>query len=63
MAFTVFIYEGHEVKNQKNFRNIREAFAYLGTLDLATSVERCLLDDGIKILFDLKRDKNGNLST
>ena len=63
MAFTVFIYEGHAVKDQKSFGNIYEAFAHLGKLDLATNVERCVLDDGTKILFDLKRDEDGNLTT
>lgn len=63
MAFTVFIYEGFAVKDQKSFRTIQEAFAHIGTLDIATKVERCLLDDGTKILFDLKRDKDGNFTT
>lgn len=63
MAFTVFIYEGHTVTEQKSFVSIFEAFTYLGKLDLTTNVERCLLDDGTKILYDLKRDKDGNLST
>lgn len=63
MAFTVYIYKGHTVTEQQSFESICEAFAYLGKLDLTTNVERCLLDDGTKILFDLKRDKDGNLST
>lgn len=63
MPFTVFIYEAHAVKDQRSFGSIHEAFAYLGTLDLTTTVERCVLDDGTKILFDLKRDADGNLST
>lgn len=63
MAYTVFIYEGHTVTDQKSFSHIHEAFQYLGKLDLATNVERCVLDDGAKILFDLKRDEAGNLTT
>jgi len=63
MAFTVFIYKENEVIGQKSFGNLHEAFAYLGTLDFTTNVERCILDNGTKILFDLKRDKDGNLST
>jgi hypothetical protein len=63
MAYTVFTYEDCAVKTQHSFNNIQEAFKFLGDLDLQTKVERCILDDGKNILFDLKRNEDGNLET
>lgn len=63
MTYTVFIYKGGIAQSQKAFSNIQQAFAYLGELDLKTDVERCILDNGYKILFDLTRDENGDLTT
>ena len=63
MAYTVFIYKDCAVQSQESFNNIQKAFEYLGHLDLKTDVERCILDDGTEILFDLKRDEDGNLSS
>jgi len=63
MAYTVFIYKDGSVDSQQSFDDIQKAFEYLGTLDLQTETERCILDDGQNILFDLKRNENGNLAT
>lgn len=63
MAYTVFIYKDCAVQSQESFDNIQKAFEYLGQLDLKTDVERCILDNGTKILFNLIRDEDGNLTS
>lgn len=63
MSYTVYVYdEKGEQESRKSFFSLKEAFAHLGTLDLSTKVDRCILDDGRKNLFDLKRDDNGDLT-
>ncbi|VAW71839.1 hypothetical protein MNBD_GAMMA12-1779 [hydrothermal vent metagenome] len=63
MTYTVFIYDDSTAISQKSFTNIHDAFKYMGELDLNKDVKRCILDNGVKILFDLKRDDDGWLSS
>lgn len=58
MAYIVFIYEGNNNVEEESFATIAEAFAHLGTLDFDLGVERCILDNGYEILFELKRNSN-----
>lgn len=62
MMYTVFIYEGDQPVSSESFKTIQEAFTHMGKLDLTTDVRRCILDNGTRILFDLSRDEDGNLS-
>lgn len=62
MTYTVFVYEGgNPISQESFFSNIQRAFTYMGKLDLETNVERCVLDDGNQILFDLCRNADGDL--
>ena len=63
MTYTVFIYKDDLPLSQEGFSDVQQAFAYLGELDLKTDVQRCILDNGIRILFDLTRDENGDLTS
>ena len=56
MAYTVFIYEGDEKISDESFSTLAAAFAHLGQLDFDSGVERCILDDGRQILFELRRN-------
>lgn len=62
MAYTVFIYKGCGVQDEKSFPDIQQVFVYLGTLEYRTDVERCIVDNGTKIIIDLKRGSDGNFT-
>ena len=65
MSYRVFIYKDGlpDTVDPKSFTDIRKAFQYLGELDFNSKIKRCVLDDGTKVLFDLKRDEHGRLSS
>jgi hypothetical protein len=62
MSYKVIIVKDGLPDEEKTFNNINEAFSHLGDLDFTTEVNECVLDDGIKILFYLQRDRDGRLS-
>ena len=62
MSYKIIIVKDGLPQKEQSFASINEAFADLGKLDFTSEVSECILDDGISILFHLRRDSNGRLS-
>lgn len=60
--FIVAIYNSDELVDQKRFGKIHEVFAYLGTAGMTGSFNRCVVQDGGQVLFDLDVDAQGKVS-